>query len=272
MNDHKNVEVPTHQSLSGKYKVSVLDENDNIITEYPWQKNLILNQGMDAVPNHSFEGLMRYAAAGNGTRQNSILSGDTSGSVVGSTLTIVPGILSGSVQSLTGSYGGYSIVTAPGDIIQFNDISQSQVSVVSVSNLTAVVSPSSAISSNSFTIWKTSQVGLQSEIHRTSTYFAGTGYCGTTQVATTAGTVTQLRRTWDFAYETSSVTFTEVGVGWSSTSGDNTSVFSRILLPSIVYIGIAQKMRLIYELDVLASPSASYPGYPFTARIWHRGT
>ena len=114
---------------------------------------------------------------------------------------------------------------------------------------------SPTISSQSFTIWETSQIGLQAEIHRVgpSNFFSGVGYCGTTIV----GTTSQNRRTWDFNYETSSVSFTEVGVGWAA-SGNNT-IFSRVLLPSPVTINNAQKMRLIYELDITVSPAISYP-------------
>ena len=267
----KNTINPTTvgQSLSGQYKIFIIDRDNNIVWEQPnWHKNLILNQGMDAVAVYSYADCMNYAAAGNGTNFNSISSGVSSGSVAGSILTLYP---SGSgLQNLTDPAGGWASAVQVGDVIQFNDISQSQVMVsASVSSQTAVVSPVTSFvttDTQSFTIWKTSQVGLQAEIHRTNNYFGGTGYCGTTYV----GNVVKNRRTWDFAYETSSVSFTEVGVGWAA-SGNNT-IFSRVLLPYSASIGANQKMRLIYEMDISIYPNIAAPGVPFTSSIPGWGT
>ena len=59
--------------------------------------------------------------AGNGTRTNSVVSGNgCSGSVINNIFTLSPGA-SGSIQSLTGSYGGYGSVLHVGDVIQFAD-------------------------------------------------------------------------------------------------------------------------------------------------------
>jgi len=264
----EGVKVPTgiSNSLSGKYKIYAIDKNNNIVKEYPWQKNLILNQGMEAVPTHLYATLMDYAAAGNGTRNNSIISADSSGSVFATTFFLIPGILSGSIQGLTGSYGGYNNVAEIGDMIQFSDASE--VRITAVSNLSASITPSTIINTQSFVIWKTSQQGLQSEVHRvgSANYFVGTGYCGTTIVSN----VTQNRRTWDFNYETSSISFTEVGVGWAA-SGNGT-IFSRILLPSSIFVDSAQKLRLTYELDIAMYPTASTPGQALTSSIVGWGT
>ena len=50
MNDEKFIKTSTNQSISGKYKISIIDKDNNVVVDYPWQKNLILNQGMDEVP------------------------------------------------------------------------------------------------------------------------------------------------------------------------------------------------------------------------------
>jgi hypothetical protein len=268
MNDLKLTDISTNNTLSGKYKLFVVDSNNEVVRDYPWQKNLILNQGMDAVPYYTYENLMRYAAGGNGTRSNSIYSADSSASVAGNTVTLVPGVISGSIQAFTGSYGGYGSGLQVGDVIQFQDFSQVQ--VLAVSGISASVTPGGTIPLQPFTIWKTSQVGLQSEYQRTNNYFAGAGYCQTTTLNTTSSVITQLRRTWDFNYETSPYTYTEVGVGWGSS--ENNTILSRVILPTPVYIGSSQKLRLIYELDVAVSPTASYPGTPFTASIAGWGT
>jgi len=268
MNDPKLADISTNNTLSGKYKLLVVDSENVVVADFPWQKNLILNQGMDAVPYYTYESLMRYAAGGNGTRNNSIYSSDSSASVAGTTITLVPGSLSGSIQAFTGSYGGYGLALQVGDMIKFQDASEVQ--VLAVSGISASVTPAASIPLQPFTIWKTSQIGLQSEHQRTNNYFGGAGYCQTTTLNTTSSVITQLRRTWDFNYETASFTYTEVGVGWGN-SGNNT-IFSRVILPTPVVIGSSQKLRLIYELDVQVAPTASYPGNQFTASIAGWGT
>lgn len=257
----KDIQISTNigQSLAGKYKLAVVDKQENVVWEGDWQKNLILNQGMDAVAAHLYADLLLFAAAGVGTRVSNVYTGNSSGSVSTTTLTLVTG--STGISSLTASVGGYTSVVQAGDVLQFDD--SSQVTVVAVSNLTASITPSSTIVLQPFTIWKTSQVGLQNEVHRvgSSNYFTGIGYCQTT----TVGNVVGNRRSWDFNFETSSVSYTEVGVSWAST-GSNT-IFSRVLLPAPIPIGIAQKLRLIYELDTVVLPNATTGGLPFTASI-----
>ena len=258
-----NVEANFSQTLSGKYKIFVVDSNENIVYEQPdWQKNLILNQGMDAIASVDYSNLMYYGWNGTGTRENSILSGDSSGSVAAGVFTLVPG-MSG-LSSLTGSNSGYTNALQVGDMIKFNS-SSAEVRVLAVSNLTASVTPSTSVSQEPFIIWKTSQVGMQTFVQRASNsdWFVGAQdgtYCGTTIV----GNIQKNRRTWDFAYLTSSLTFTEVAVGWGTSQSQ---IFSRILLPVAQAIGVGQKLRLLYELDIAMYPTASSPGIPATASI-----
>ena len=279
----KNMTIPAGvgQGLSGKYKVFVVDKDNNIVWEQKdWHKNLILNQGMDALYGVVYAGVMYYAACGNGTRVNAIISQGSSGSVTSGLFTLTP--VGSGMSSLTGSSGGYTNAVSAYDMISFGN--GADYMVTGVSNTSASVSgPSLAIPPtnyglSSFTIYKTSQVGLQSETHRVgglpdgngTGWFAGAGYCGSTQV----GNIVQNRRTWDFPYELSAINYTEVGVGWGATTGsvgsnypggNPTTIFSRILLPAPVPIGVAQKLRLIYELDIAMYPSGS--PIPGTASI-----
>jgi hypothetical protein len=269
------VPVPIGQSLSGKYKVSVLDKENSIIWEQKdWQKNLIVNQGMDKLAQYSYADIMFVAFCGSGTVINSYYTGNSSGSVSTSTLTLVPGPTG--LQSLTSSIGGWLSIVQVGDMVHFDNAAE--VMVTAVSNLSASVTPSSTIPLQPFTIYKTSQTGLQSLLHLagTNNYFAGTGYCGTTHSGMN-NNITQNRRTWDFNYETSSINVNEVGVGWTVGSAQNPQpsdsyVFSRVLLPSTVSIAANQKLRLIYELDIAITPNASSPGIPFTGSIIGWGT
>jgi hypothetical protein len=285
------------QSLAGKYKVSILDKNDNVVWEQKdWAKNLILNQGMEALapgslPTHgvSFANVFGVSCMGDGARYNSIQVGyvatEGSASCAGSTVTFFPG--ASGLTNLTASAGnGYAAALAVGDMIKFNSGTEVRVLSLGAGN-TAGVTPTATISpAEPFTIWKTSQAGLQSVLHYagSSRYYAGTNYCGTTTVVP----VISERRTWDFAYETSSVTVREVGVGWASNGNNNLAidgtggggttnqscVFSRVLLPTTTSLTSGQKLRLIYELDITISPAVTTGsvtnigfGLPFTASI-----
>lgn len=284
-------------SLSGKYKLAVLDRNDNIVWEQKdWAKNLILNQGMEALAPGSlptkgvcFANVFSVACMGDGARYNSIQVGyvatEGSASCAGSTVTFFPG--SSGLTNLTASTGnGYANAVEVGDMIKFNGGTEVRVLALNAGD-TATVTPSATVNpAEPFTIWKTSQAGLQSVLHYAGSgrYYAGVNYCGTT---TTVPVVAE-RRTWDFAYETSSVTVREVGVGWSSNNNANLAsdgfggggttnqscVFSRVLLPTTTSLSSGQKLRLIYELDITLSPSVTTGsvtnigfGIPFTASI-----
>ena len=279
----EDIKIPTGigQGLSGKYKVFVVDRDNNIVWEQKdWQKNLILNQGMDALYTQYYSSVMYYAACGTGTRVNVITSQGSSGSVSSGLFTLTPVGLG--MSSLTASAGGYTNALSLYDMISFGN--GNDYMVTGVSNTSASVAGASIGASPTnfamgpFSIYKTSQIGLQTEVHRVggtpdgngTGWFAGSDYCGTTQV----GNITQLRRTWDFPYETSNFNYTEVGVGWGATTGSyttnypgglNTTIFSRILLPSVVPISSSQKLRLIYEMDVSVYPSGS--SVPGTASI-----
>jgi len=254
-----NVKAEIGQSLSGRYKLFVIDQQEQVVSELPWQKNLILNQGMDQIPTILYADVMSYGFVGTGTRTNNISSGNSSGSVASSVFTLVTG--STGLQNLTSSNSGHSSALSVGDMIKFNDLSE--VRVLAVSGISASITPTSTISVQPFTIYKTSQTGLQSLVHSTNNMFVGNSdgtYCGTTIV----GNVQKNKRTWDFVYETASIVFTEVGVG-SGTS--NANVFSRVLLPQTQSILAGQKLRLMYELDIAVYPTGSSPGYPATASV-----
>lgn len=252
-------------TLSGRFKTCIVDKDNNVIWEQPdWKKNLILNQGMDGLATIAYADVMTNAVAGTGTRLNSIDSGTSTGSVAGNTFTLTVVDISG-LQSLTASAGGYTSAVSAGDMILFDN--QAQVMVTAVSNLTASVTPSTSVSPQHFVVFKTSQAGLQTlHQHGNSsgyTQFLGNQdgtYAGTTIV----GNIQKNRRTWDLAYETASIIFTEVGVGWGTA---NNQVFSRVLLPQTQSIQANQKLRLLYELDIAVFPTASSPGIPFTASI-----
>lgn len=256
------------QTIEGYYRVSIVDGQTNeIIWEQPeLKKNLILNQGLDQVYSSYYSELMRFAVAGIGTRQNYLDPAGSMLSQTGTTITLIPTGSGGGLNHLTESYGQYTNAVSVGDIIQYATGSGgvTEVTVTGVSDLTASVNTSLTISpSQSFTIWKTSQTGLQNEARRAggasgtdqitgTSWLVGTGNCGYTD--TSDGRI--LYRTYDFQTQSIAATYTEIGVGWSSTTGSAT-VFSRVVLPSSVYVDVGQRLRVFYQMVITLSPTSS---------------
>jgi hypothetical protein len=197
MNNEKTLEM----GLEGFYKVAIVDAEGNEIWRQPeWRKNLILNQGMDALASFHLAEVMRYGVAGTGTRLNFITSSASSASVIEGGLAL--NVQAGGIQDFTTTtYGGWTGCLSAGDVIQFAD--GTEVKVGSVSATSAGVTPTSTVATQSFTIWKTSQTGMQAEMRRGgsgiagSSYLTGTGNCGS---STTLNRINYLR-TYDFALE-----------------------------------------------------------------------
>lgn len=239
MTEHKHIVRGIGQVAQGRYKVMVVDAaTDKVVHEGDWQKNLILNQGMDQVASREWQGCYQYGICGTGTSPNTVDSVTDTASQTGTTVTSVGGTVNFTTDS------------AVGDMIKWD--SGSEARIISITDaLNVEVTPSQSVGSGLYTIYKTSRVGLQTETKRSNTYLTGTGNCGSTQ----SGTTISGRRTYDFTTESGNVTYTEVGVGWSNTG--STTVFSRILLNTPVSLISGQKLRLVYQLDITLTPSTA---------------
>jgi len=246
--------------LQGIYKVAVVDgiSGQEIWKQENWGKNLILNQGMDRLASDYLANVTTYGVAGTGTRFNNVASGDSSGSVIGGVFGLTTGATG--IQDLNSTtYGGWvGGVLAVGDVIRFYDGTEINV-VGSIGASTATVTPTATIATQSFAIWKTSQTTLQTEVKRGgagiagSSYLVGTGNCGSSAV----NNVVQYLRTYDFSTESVQKTYTEVGVAWDTDDAPIKSTFSRILLPQTLSIDVDQRLRLIYQLDVVFTPESA---------------
>ena len=249
-------------ALQGFYKVAVVNaETKEVVWQQDeWQKNLILNQGMDDIYTYSIVTLMTYGVAGSGTRPNSIDGGTSE--ITQSGATVYLNVNTG-LSDFTSSTSTYAARVQVGDVLKYANNSESMVSAVDVGGFNLTVSPSYTFTSGqTFVIWKTSQAGLESEIKRTNTYLVGAGNSETT----TAGNVRTHRRTYDFTAEVGSVTYNEVGVARLSSGATN--VFNRILLASPVTVDATFQLRLIYDLQTTWTPAtplyntASIGGWP----------
>jgi len=258
-----NKNSPLHQTLEGRYKVSVVSgDGKTVIWEQPeWKKNLILNNGMDLIASTPYTACFYYAVGGTGTRVNSVLSGDSPSSQAGTTVTLTPGT---TITSFTQSLGGHAQLLSVGDVIAYD--TSSAVTVQTVSNTTCTVDISQTVSpAEGFTIWKTSQTGLHNAVETaggdngsskpspSGSYWLS-GFCGNSF----SGNTYHMYRTYDFRLEPSLVSYTEIGVASQHIHGVLPSTtFSRILLGVPVSVDAGQRLRVAYALDVRVQPTAS---------------
>ena len=250
-----NNTVHITQNLTGYYKVGVVSPDEKV----EWKQeghNLILNQGMDNLYNSSVVDQMDYSICGVGTRPNSKDSGASQVSQSGATVYL--NNISGLITDFTSSFDVYPALMQVGDMMAYSNGSQSMVTAVNPNGVNLTVTPSYTFSpGQTFTVWKTSQVGLQSEISRSVAYVTSPGgSCGTTVVSNATGSLVH-QRTYDFPILQSQMSYNEIGVGWA-TSGAST-VFSRILInPVTVFQGF--RLRIIYQLQTAWSQTGSLNG------------
>ncbi len=249
------------QKLEGAFKIAIIDSTTNtVIWEQPeFQKNLILNNGMNQVPYTTYASLTTHGIAGTGSRVNKVSGGTATVSQTGTTLTLSP---DSSFLGFTGSLYGYSASLESGDVVVF-DVGSGGVNNIMVSSsiigATCNTYKSAEIPPTTFTIWKTSQQRLHSEYKRAgqnvanSQIVTGVDYCNSLYIPQSASLIMQ--RTWDFAPESSLITYNEVGTGWSYNTP--TAIFSRLLLPSPLIVDINQKIRLTYQIKVSVGPTTA---------------
>jgi hypothetical protein len=230
-----------HQKAQGFVQCFVVDAaSGKVVKEYPRQRNLILNQGMDQVAADVWANLFVYCSAGNGVTPTSDDSSPTTAAQSGTTVTLVGG-----------SFVFTDTATDAGKIIKWDTGEEARIS--SVTNPTTVqVANSASVIAGDFTVYRTNQTGLSSQLKRTNTYLSGTPYTGTTL----ASNVLQMRRTYDFTAEVGTVNYTEVGPGWHVSSP--TAIFSRILLTVPVTVNAGQQLRVTYELQLSVLPATSF--------------
>jgi len=247
MND--NIYCGVTQKLQGFYKVGVFNPATDEVIWHEEGKNLILNQGMEHIYSTAIVDQMLYGVSGVGTRVNSIDGGTSQ--ITQSGATVYLKVRTG-LTDFTSSAGGYPAAAQVGDMVQYSNLSESQITAVAAGGFNLTVSPSYTFTDgNTFIIWKTSQIGLQSEISRSTSYVGGTGNCG----STTVGNVITHRRTYDFPTEISPQSYNEIGIAWATTGA--TTVFSRILLASPVAIPVGFNIRILYDLQTTWWPTSS---------------
>src|SRR5574337_1049881 len=131
-----------HLQAQGFVQCFVVDAaTKQVVREYPVQKNLILNQGMDALATQLFADCMNYCSAGTGVTPTNDDSGTTTATQSGTSVTLAGGSFT---FTNTGTDAGNGIKPDTGE----------EAMVVSVSSPTSVtVDRSASVSAGQFTVY-----------------------------------------------------------------------------------------------------------------------
>jgi hypothetical protein len=214
-----------------------------------WQRNLLLNAGMDFLGANRFARIMFYGTAATGSRVNKFDSGGSQVSQSGYLLGLSG---SGTITnwSVAGDSGRYTHILENGDTIQLSDGTQIFVSSALITALNASASVSNTFAPQTFTIWKTSQAFMEGPRVLSSGVTAGLNGSVFNKNSLT------LYKTFDFAAESINKVYREVGM-----SNQGQTLMNRILLDTPITIPIGSQLRLQFAMAVSLYPSASvyYP-------------
>ncbi len=225
-----------HAAASVRYRLEILDAAGRIVARVPWKKNLILDQGLNAVAARSWVDNFLIAAVGTGTTPTRRDSGAITISRAGTTLT---------------ASAGFFEADDAGRLFKFD--TGEEVRIVSYTDPTSVeTADSGAIAAAEGTVYYVNQTGLTTEAKRSTGYTTDTSDNGTTFLA---GTLT-FKRSFIFAAEVGTVNYREIG--WSHTATVGTNLFGRDLFAGSGLVLIAgQQLKAIAELSVTLSPASS---------------
>lgn len=213
-----------------------------IVKERPWEKNLMLDKGLNALARSSANGLQchsvgcfTFAQVGGGTNPNSIASGAVTFTQVGTTITASSSFFTAAMVGGIFKYGTGSAGTE-----QYIVSQTGTACVVSGAGQT-VAAPTVA------TVWQVQQAALQTPLFQTNTYQTVTGDCSTTS----SGANLIQQRTFIIAQQASPYTVNEIG--YSSISGTG-NCLGRIKLSSSDVVGVTNFYVIVLQLTFTFSP------------------
>lgn len=218
------------------YQISVLNSDGSVARQLPRKRNLILDQGLDAIASTPWADVFTVAVLGTGTTPTKRDSGATTFTRTGSTVT---------------ASAGFFEAADVGRLLKFDSGEEVRISAYT-DPTTVTTSTSGAIAAAEGTVWYVNQTGLFAESKRSNTYSTGGGECGSTF---SAGVWTH-KRTFIFSAETGTVTYREIG--WASTTGAGANLFGRDLLAGVgVTLVNGQQLKVSVELTVAYAPYTS---------------
>jgi hypothetical protein len=255
------------QTACGMYRVAIVDSKTGQIKwEMPeWRHNLILNSGMEMVATNAWVKCISNCYAGTSSTSNYKDSGtDTAASDASGNVTSV-----GATVDFT--------TFANGDCILWDDGSQGRITSRPTANTCTIVPApgGSGISSGFFTVLKTSNRKLYANTAHNSSLLPNSP----NSIAQRIGNLLTSRFTFDFPSEVGPVTYNEIGLTANSgTPASNPDMFSRIVLPAPVILGVGDSLRVIYQLQLTVAQTDPVPvtptisGWPVAPAITTSGT
>ena len=227
------------QMAHGRYKVQVVSPEGRVVTDKPWRRNLILNQGLNGIAVRSWQASFAYCAAGTGNTPTAYDSAAITATQSTTTVTTSANFF----DSLPANGVGMLIRWDGGELATIT--AYTSPTEVTVSNSTTV-------GSAEFTVYAVNQTALATEVSRSTSYLTGAGNCGTSIASNTL----TMKRTYEFDPEVGSVNYAELGFSWDDDAlPDGNNLFSRVLIDGgAVTVGIGFQLRVIYELAITLTP------------------
>lgn len=240
------------QSVKGCYKIEVLNEGGEVVKQYPWRKNLILDNGIDGlfVGTWVFANAQAYCHIGTGNTPFVYSSGAVTATVNGSTMD---------------TSDAFFFQNMAGMLVNFNQGEQAKIQQYiqpTQVQLDRVITPQQ----NLFAVYAVGRKALQSQQKTSNTYYTagGQAYVGQQDYPLAATRV--YRRTYDFQLEQANVNYSELG--WSYDGGQNNLFSGTLISGGNVTILAGQKIRIIYDLIVTINPTLQSGLIQFPINVW----
>lgn len=222
-------------SARGRYKCRVMNVDGSVAFEHPkWLPNLILDSGLDKIASMPWAQAFQFCVAGTGTTPTKVVTASNASQT-------------GTTVSITG--GSYSFAPSiVGKLLYWAGTDQSAKVTAYTNTTTVTVDRSQSVSAASFDVYNVDQTELVTPYSMNMRYQVGEGMCGTI----VEDDLVTMYRTFDFYLESSPVQISELGF---KDSPKATTLFSRVVLPDIVFLSAGQWLQVSYQLSVTLSPS-----------------
>jgi hypothetical protein len=245
-------------SAKGRYKCRVMNADGSCAFEHPkWLPNLILDSGLDKVAYMPWAQTFQFCVAGTGTTPTKVTTASNA-SQSGTTVTITA--------------GSYSFTNAiVGKLLYWPGTNQSAKVTAYTNTTTVTVDRSQTVSAASFDVYNVDQTALVTPYSMNMRYQVGEGMCGTI----IEGDTVTMFRTFDFYLESSPVQISEIGFKESPKAS---TLFSRVVLPDIIFLSPGQWLQVSYQLSIKLAPatpngkSPTVTGWPVLPSTTTAGT
>jgi hypothetical protein len=246
MTKAKPVSLGIGLGVSARYKTRVMDAaTGKCVKESPWQKNLILDQGLNALAGQTITSLgggtvsanFSTLRIGSGTNAVKFASGGITFTQSGTTLTASAGFFTAAMVGGIFKWG-----TGSGGIENYI-ASYTSTTQVTLTDSMTVGTPDVG------TVWQVQTAALQTLLYSTNTYQTAPGDNGITFDGT--DTVT-FQRTFINPVQASPYNVNELGLS-NATSGTNVS--ARLVLSATDVVGTSNFYVVVVQLSITISPA-----------------